>query len=171
VRKAAEVHATSSPSMDISKSSNFERYAYDLVGRDAELLKGFWETLEREGVLDLSSTVYIRQVAETGFVSGSSTHADRLATIRRVWKDHGVMIDPHTADGIKVGLEHREAGVPLVCMETAQPAKFAETIREALGREPARPAGFENLEKRPQRVEVMDADAGRVKAYIAAHAK
>jgi threonine synthase len=170
VRKAAEVKATSSPSMDISKSSNFERYAYDLVGREAGVLKGLWEKLEREGVLDLSGTVYIRQVAETGFVSGSSTHADRVATIRRVWKDHGVMVDPHTADGIKVGLEHREAGVPLVCMETAQPAKFAETIREALGREPARPAGFENLEKRPQRVEVMDADAGRVKAYIATHA-
>ena len=168
VRKAAEVKATSSPSMDISKSSNFERYAYDLVGRDAKALKGLWEKLERESLLDLSGTVCFRQVAETGFVSGSSTHADRLATIRSVWKDHGVMIDPHTADGIKVGLEKREKGVPLVCMETAQPAKFAETIREALGREPARPAGFENLENLPQRVEVMDADAGRVKAFIAA---
>jgi threonine synthase len=171
VRKAAEVKATSSPSMDISKSSNFERYAYDLVGRDAKVLKGLWEELEREGSIDLSGTVYFRQVAETGFVSGSSTHADRLATIRRVWKDHGVMVDPHTADGIKVGLERREKGVPLICMETAQPAKFAETIREALGREPARPAGFENLEKRPQRVEVMNADAAMVKTFIAAHAE
>jgi threonine synthase len=170
VRRAAEVKATSSPSMDISKSSNFERYAYDLVGRDAKVLKGLWEKLEREGSLDLSGTVVFRQVAETGFVSGSSTHADRLATIRGVWKDHGVMIDPHTADGIKVGLEKREKGVPLVCMETAQPAKFAETIREALGRDPERPPGFENLEKLPQRVEVMDADAGRVKAFIAARA-
>jgi len=171
VRKAAEVKATSSPSMDISKSSNFERYAYDLVGGDAGVLRQLWGMLERHGVLDLSGSVYFRQVTETGFVSGSSTHADRVATIRRVWKDFGVMIDPHTADGIKVGLERREKGVPLVCMETAQPAKFAETIREALRRDPARPPGFENLEKRPQRVEVMDADIGRVKAYIAAHAK
>jgi len=171
VRKAAEVKATSSPSMDISKSSNFERYAYDLVGGDAGVLRQLWGMLERDGVLDLSGSVYFRQVTETGFVSGSSTHADRVATIRRVWKDFGVMIDPHTADGIKVGLERREKGVPLVCMETAQPAKFAETIREALRRDPARPPGFENLEKRPQRVEVMDADIGRVKAYIAAHAK
>ena len=169
VRRAAEVKATSSPSMDISKSSNFERYAYDLVGRDAGVLKVLWEKLEREGLLDLSGTVYFRQVAETGLVSGSSTHADRIATIRRAWKDYGVMVDPHTADGIKVGLERRETGVPLVCMETAQPAKFAETIREALGREPERPPGFENLEKLPQRVEVMDADAGRVKAFIAAN--
>jgi len=168
VRKAAEVKATSSPSMDISKSSNFERYAYDLVGRDGAKLRGLWEKLDRDGVLDLSGTEYFRHVAETGFISGSSTHADRVATIRRVWKDYGVMIDPHTADGIKVGLEHRERDVPLVCMETAQPAKFAETIREALGREPSRPAGFENLEKLPQRVEVMDADVGKVKHYIAA---
>ena len=169
VRKAGEVHATSSPSMDISKSSNFERYAYDLVGRDASVLKGLWDKLEREGSIDLSGSVYFRQVSETGFVSGSSTHADRIATIRGMWKDYGIMVDPHTADGIKVGLEHRDKGVPLVCMETAQPAQFAETIRAALGRDPGRPGGFQSLEKLPQRVEVMDADAGRVKAYIAAH--
>ena len=168
VRKAAEVKATSSPSMDISKSSNFERYAYDLVGRDGAKLRALWEGLDREGTLDLSGMDSFRRVADTGFVSGSSTHADRLATIRRVWKDYGVMIDPHTADGVKVGLEHREQGVPLVCMETARPAKFAETLREALGHEPVRPAGFENLEKLPQRVEVMDADVRQVKHYIAA---
>jgi threonine synthase len=147
--------------MDISKSSNFERYAYDLVGRNGKALRELWGKLERDGVVDLRG--------KTRFVSGSSTHADRLATIRRVWTEHGVMIDPHTADGVKVGLEHREQGVPLVCMETAQPAKFAETIREAIGCEPARPAGFENLEKRPQRVEVMEADAGAVRAFVAAH--
>src|SRR5258706_253558 len=167
VRKAAEVKATSSPSMDISKSSNFERYAYDLVGRDPFRLKSLWAELDANGVFALAGTEIFRHVADTGFVSGSSTHADRIATIRRVWKDHGVMIDPHTADGVKVGLEHREAGVPLVCMETAQPAKFSETIREALGREPERPKGFESLEKLPQRFEVMDADVGKIKHYIA----
>jgi len=167
-RVRSVVKATSSPSMDISKSSNFERYAFDLVGREPAKLKSLWDRLERSGVLDLSGTEYFRRVADTGFVSGSSAHADRLATIRRVWKDYGVMIDPHTADGVKVGLEHREEGVPLVCVETAQPAKFAETIREALGREPVRPAGFENLEKLPQRVEVMNPDAELVKAFIAA---
>ncbi len=170
VRKAAEIHATSSPSMDISKSSNFERYAYYLVGGDAQALRGLWQTLEREGSFDLSGTAYFRQIAETGFVSGSSTHADRLATIRRLWKDYGVMIDPHTADGVKVGLEHREKGVALVCMETAQAAKFAATVREALGRDPARPAGFEDLEKLPQRMEVIDADAATVKRHIERHA-
>jgi len=168
VRKAAEVKATSSPSMDISKSSNFERYAYDLVGRDPFRLRSLWTELDANGVFALGGTEIFRRVADTGFVSGSSAHADRIATIRRVWKDYGVMIDPHTADGVKVGLEHREEGVPLVCMETAQPAKFAETIREALGRDPERPAGFEELEKLPQRFEVMDADVGKIKHYIGA---
>ena len=170
VRKPAEIRATSSPSMDISKSSNFERYAFDLVGRDPFRLKSLWTELDANGVFALAGTEIFRRVADTGFVSGSSTHADRVATIRRVWKDCGVMVDPHTADGIKVGLEQREQGIALVCMETAQPAKFAETIREALGREPARPAGFEDLEKLPQRVEVMDADAASIRRHIERHA-
>jgi threonine synthase len=80
------------------------------------------------------------------------------------------MIDPDTADGVKVELKFREQGVPLACMETAKPAKFAETLREALAREPERPAGFQNLEKLPQRVEVLNADTRAVKAYIAARA-
>ncbi len=170
VRGAAEVHATSSPSMDISKASNFERYVYDLVGRDAAALRGLWVRLEAGGEFDLAGTPWRSNVAETGFVSGRSTHRDRIAAIRRVHETWGVTVDPHTADGIKVGLERREKGVPLVCLETALPAKFAETIREALGREPERPAGYEDLERRPQRFDVIEADAGAVKRYIAAHA-
>ena len=116
------------------------------------------------GEFDLS------MIPRPGFVSGRSTHADRIATIRSVHEKYGVTIDPHTADGVKVGLQHREPGVPLICLETAQPVKFAETIREALSREPARPAGFENLEKLPQRFEVIEPDAEAVKRYIAARA-
>jgi len=102
-------------------------------------------------------------------VSGSSTHADRVATIRRVWKDHGVMIDPPppTRQGrARAPGSGRAARVH----GDAQPAKFAETIREALGRDPERPVGFENLEKLPQRVEVMDANAATVKRHIERHA-
>ena len=169
VRRNAEVVSTSSPSMDISKASNFERYVCDIVGRDASTLRGLWERLDREGVFDLSGTPYFANVRETGFVSGTSTHANRLETIRHIYRDFGVMVDPHTADGIKVGLEHREPGVPLICLETALPAKFAETIREALGRDPELPPGCEDLESLPQRCDVMDVDAETVKRYIAAH--
>ena len=153
--------ATSSPSMDISKASNFERYVYDLVERDGAKVKRHFASGDG---FDLSL------IPRAGFVSGRSTHADRIATIRNVHARYGVTIDPHTADGVKVGLEHREQGVALVCMETAQPAKFAETIREALGSSPARPRGFENLEALPQRFERIEPDAEAVKRYIAAHA-
>ncbi len=168
-RRSSEVVATSSPSMDISKASNFERYAFDLVGRDAAKVKQLWGRLDTDGAFDLGGSDDFRRVPETGFVSGTSTHANRLDTIRRVWREYGVMIDPHTADGVKVGLERRDKGVPLVCLETALPVKFDATIREALGRAPDRPAGYENLERLPQRFEVMDADVEAVKRFIEAN--
>ncbi len=167
VRAPGAVLTTSSPSMDISKASNFERFVFDLVERDPAVVRTLWHQVETRGSFDLSSTAFWQDIANFGFVSGSSTHADRLATIRMVHTEYGRVIDPHTADGVKVALEHREPGVPLVCLETALPVKFAGTIREALGREPARPAEFDNLETLPQRFEVMDADAEAVKYYIA----
>jgi threonine synthase len=169
-RATAETHATSSPSMDISKASNFERFVFDVVGRDPRALAGLWETLARDGGIDLAATPWWAQVQASGIVSGRSTHADRVATIREIHARCGRTIDPHTADGVFVSREHRLPGVPLVCVETALPAKFAGTIREALGREPERPAAFVGLEQRPQRCEVLPSDAARVKAYIAAHA-
>ena len=166
-RKGSEVFATTSPSMDISKASNFERYAWDLLGKNTVRVRELWRRLDTEGKFDLSSSDCWKNVGGSGFVSGFSTHAARLDTIRRLWRDYRVMIDTHTADGVKVGLEYREPGVPLVCLETALPVKFAETIREALGCDPERPAGFENIEQLPQRFEVMEADTGVVKRYIA----
>jgi threonine synthase len=170
-RGAAETHATSSPSMDISKASNFERYVYDIVRRDPATVRSLWAQLEREGGFDLSATPHWPAVAASGFVSGTSTHADRVATIRETFARCGATLDPHTADGVHVGRRLRDPEVPLVCIETALPAKFAATIREALGRDPGRPAAYADLESRPQRFDVLPADAGRVKAYIAAHAK
>jgi threonine synthase len=167
-RATAETRVTSSPSMDISKASNFERFVFDLVGRDGAAVRALWAKVDAGGSFDLRGTPYLARLPEFGFASGKSLHADRLATIRATWERHGVMIDTHTADGLKVGLERRETGVPLVVLETAQPVKFAETIREALGRDPVRPADMEGVEALPQRVEVMEADAVAVKAFIAA---
>ncbi|HJV68060.1 threonine synthase [Ideonella sp.] len=169
VRKGAETHETSSPSMDISKASNFERFVFDLLGRDAARTRELFGTqIERQGGFTLSADEFAR-IAAFGFQSGKSTHADRLETIRSTWQRHGTMIDTHTADGVKVAAERAEAGVSMVVLETALPAKFAETIREALGREPERPAGLEGIEALPKRFVVMPPDAARVKAYIAEH--
>jgi threonine synthase len=169
-RSSAETHATSSPSMDISKASNFERFMFDVVGRDPAALSALWGRLARDGEFELAGTPFWSRVTSAGFVSGRSTHADRVATIRDVHARYGVVVDPHTADGLKVGRELRLPDVPLVCVETALPAKFSATIKEALGVEPERPAAYAGLEARPQRFETLPADTGRVKAFIAAHA-
>ncbi|MFZ4703364.1 MAG: threonine synthase, partial [Candidatus Methylumidiphilus sp.] len=165
-RGTAQTFHTSSPSMDISKASNFERFIFDLVGRDSVKLRAFWSQVEAGGAFDIKETPYWDALPGFGFVSGKSTHADRLATIRHTWEKYGVMIDTHTADGLKVGIEQRRPDLPLICLETALPAKFEETIREALGREPERPAGMVGIENLPQQCVVMDADVEALKAYI-----
>jgi threonine synthase len=167
VRKSAETYETSSPSMDISKASNFERFVFDLLGRDgAATLDLFKTQVEEKGFFQLSPEQFAR-IPAYGFQSGHSTHADRIATIRNTYERFGVMIDTHTADGLKVALEHLEPGVPMVVLETALPVKFAETIVEALGREPGRPAALEGIEQLPKRFQSMPADAEAVKAFIA----
>ncbi|TFY98784.1 threonine synthase [Ramlibacter rhizophilus] len=169
VRGAADTYETSSPSMDISKASNFERFVFDLLGRDGERVRAlFAAALQQQGRFDLSAELPLAR-DRFGFRSGRSTHADRLATIREVYEKHHRMIDTHTADGLKVAREHRQPGVPMIVLETALPIKFAATIVEALRREPERPARFEGIELLPRRVTVLPADVGRVKDYIAAH--
>ncbi len=169
VRKGKEVHQTSSPSMDISKASNFERFIYDLCGRDAAEVSRLWHQVDAAGGFDLSGTELAARLAQFGFVSGSSSHADRMDTIRHIHREFGVIVDTHTADGLKVGLAHRDPAIPLICLETALPAKFAGAVREALGTDPEVPPAFRGIERLPQRVEVMDPDAEAVKAFIAAH--
>ena len=171
VRGSADTFETSSPSMDISKASNFERFVFDLLGRDGVRVKAlFAEHLGQKGQFDLShDPVFPQAYAQYGFVSGKSTHAQRLTTIRATFERFGVMIDTHTADGVKVAREHVQAGVPMIVLETALPIKFASTIVEALGREPVRPAKFEGIENLPKRVTVVPADVQAVKDYIAHH--
>jgi threonine synthase len=171
VRASADTHETSSPSMDISKASNFERFVFDLLGRDGARVKAlFGETLSKEGRFDLSKAPEFADAATRyGFISGKSTHADRLATIKATDKDFAVVIDTHTADGVKVAREHWSGKLPMIVLETALPIKFAETIVEALGREPDRPAKFEGIEALPKRVVVMPADTAMVQRYVTEH--
>ncbi|WP_151638350.1 threonine synthase [Noviherbaspirillum aerium] len=174
VRKASETYHTTSPSMDISKASNFERFIFDLLGRDAERVRALFKRVDSHGGFDLSGKPgsdgdEFAKAGAYGFVSGKSVHADRVATIRDVQAKYGVTVDTHTADGIKVAREYLKPGIPMIVLETALPAKFNETIREALGRDAERPAGFENIEALPQRYEVMGSDVEKMKAFIARH--
>jgi threonine synthase len=170
VRGSQDTYETSSPSMDISKASNFERFVFDLLGRDAARLRSlFAGELAGKGRFTLGADEMARAREQYGFVSGKSTHADRVATIRDTWQRFGTMIDTHTADGLKVAREQREAGIPMLVLETALPIKFAATIVEALGREPDRPAKYDGIEQLPRRVTLLPAGADHVKQFIAAH--
>jgi threonine synthase len=169
VRQSSETHVTSSPSMDISKASNFERFIYDQAGGRSDVVKSLWVSVEKEGGFDFNTTPYSSQLRLSGFMSGSSTHAQRLERIRETWKHYGLLIDPHTADGLNVAQQFPEKNRPTICLETALPAKFSETIQEAIGEIPPKPQGLESLETLPQRVEVISADKEEVKRIIQSH--
>ena len=165
-RTADKTYVTSSPSMDISKASNFERFIYLLVGKDSAKLSTLWQDVNTGKGFDLT-TLLPSVHGEYGFASGRSSHADRLATIQSVYQTDHQLIDPHTADGIKVARALRKAGEIIICAETALPAKFSETITEAVGNVAiARPAATQNIESLPQYVTVLDNDASLVKAQI-----
>ncbi|HYF60384.1 MAG TPA: threonine synthase [Burkholderiaceae bacterium] len=169
-RGTADTFQTSSPSMDISKASNFERFVWDLTGQDAARTAALYREVDTGGSFDLSGSPEFARVAAFGFASGASDHATRVRTIRETEARYGVVVDTHTADGLAVAQGHREPGVPMICLETAQPAKFAETIREALGRDPARPAAYVGIESRAQRYVRMPADVALLKRFIAERA-
>lgn len=168
-RGSEQTYATSSPSMDISRASNFERFVFDLLGRDGSKVKALWEQLAKEGQFDLSEHLP-RFQEEFGFVAGASSHQDRLNTIAQVNEQYQTLIDPHTADGVKVAQAYREDGIPMLVLETALPAKFSETIEEAIGQPAPVPAHLAGLADLPQKVVVMDADVAQVRRYIEAHA-
>ncbi len=169
VRASADTFETSSPSMDISKASNFERFIFDLLGRDGARVKAFFgDALARDGQFDLSQHPAFNDIRlRYGFVSSKSSHADRLATIKDAYDRHAMMIDTHTADGVKVAFEHLQAGVPMIVLETALPIKFAETIVEATGVLPERPPKFAGIEELPKRVVAMPAEVQAIKTFIA----
>ena len=165
-RNSEHTHVTSSPSMDISKASNFERFVFDLMDRDADEIKTLWAEVGSGKGFNLEFALN-KVHQQYGFVSGKSTHANRLATIKQVYEQDRELIDPHTADGIKVAREVREAGETIVCLETALAAKFEATIHEAVGKVAIpRPAALEGLENLPQRVRVVPNNATTVKDII-----
>jgi threonine synthase len=167
-RAAAQTLATSSPSMDISKASNFERFVADLLGRDgARVASLFGPALARDGFFDLGGSPEFAGLRERfGFVSGASSHADRLATIRRLWRERGLLVDPHTSDAVHVACRSGVAG-PIVVLETALPVKFAETILEAVGFEPPTPPRFAGLMAAERHVVNLANDVDGLKRWLA----
>ncbi|MCB0871877.1 MAG: threonine synthase [Actinobacteria bacterium] len=166
VRGSSETYETSSPSMDISKASNFERFIFDVVQRDGARVRELFETeLGSRNGFSLAPDER-RRVRTFGFASGRSGHGDRLTTIRETWERFGVLIDTHTADGMFVARDHLEEGVPMIVLETAQPVKFADVVEQATGTRPEPPAAVADLQGLPRRTVPMPADAEIIKGYI-----
>lgn len=162
IRATEDVVLTSSPSMDIAKASNFERFIFDILGRDADATRTVFAGLRPETPLEMDLAL----VSATGFVSGTSTEPDRMATIAGVYADHGRLIDTHTADGWHVASQYIDDAVPMVCLETALPAKFSEAIERATGVVPPRPKRFDGIEDRPQHFTVVPATKEAVRHHI-----
>ncbi len=164
-RGSANTYHTSSPSMDISKASNFERFIFDLLAQDGDKVRDLWSKIDQGGAFDIKELM--EDVKGFGFVSGSSNHAARMQTIRAVNAKHGVIVDTHTADGLKVAYELRDTNKPMVVLETALPAKFEDALVEALGDVPPRPESLKGIEDLPQQFTVMDSSPDTIKEFIA----
>ncbi len=170
-RATDKTYVTSSPSMDISKASNFERFVYLLLEKDSARVHELFEGVKSGQGFDLSDVMETVS-SRYGFAADKSTHSDRLQTIKSLYEQHGELVDPHTADGIKVAKELQQNGEVIVCAETALPVKFAETIKEAVGPiDINRPTHTEGLEDLEQHVTVLDNDAELVAEEIRQHVK
>ncbi len=168
-RSTSETLATSSPSMDISLASNLERLIHVWFGPEMTYSM-YVDRLPARGQFDVSEFPEFAKIKEKlGFVSGKSTHADRIHTIKMVHEKYGIIIDPHTADAWKVAAEHDFFYGSVIVLETALAAKFADTIEEALGIAVPIPDHLKDLEQLPRRVEVLPPDVDVIKRYIADH--
>jgi len=164
-RSSAATIQTSSPSMDISKASNFERFIFDLLGRDSGRLSGYWKEIDQGGSFKLSEEEFDR-ISDFGFISSSSQHINRIKLISNYFEQFGIMIDTHTADGVKAALDHIDKNTPMIVLETALPIKFEKSILEATGKKPKRPNALKDIELLDKKLEVLDNDVDLIRSFI-----
>ena len=168
-----DVVPTLSPSMDIQVSSNFERLLFEMNDRDGAFTARQLAEFRRTGRLDVDAESYGRWVRPT-FRGHRCSDDETIATIRRVWEDHGILIDPHTAIGVAAAEACRDADdEQIVTLATAHPAKFPDAVRRATGRTPELPAHLADLLSRPERTFTVANDLDAVRRVVAerAHAR
>ena len=164
------VHPTLSPSMDIQVSSNFERLLFEMNGRDGATTRAQMEGFRDNGTLGVRADQYAEWIEPT-FRAGRASDHDTLATIRSVYEETGIQIDPHTAVGVKAARENLREGVPMVTMATAHPAKFPDAVERATGVRPALPEHLADLMERPERTTVLPNDLATVQRFVASVAR
>jgi threonine synthase len=162
-----DVLPTTSPSMDIQVSSNFERLLFEAHGRDAHTVRSLMGSLaqSRRFSLSVGALSEIRSL----FTADRADEEETAATIRTLLKETGYCIDPHTAVGVAVAeKETRDPAVPMVVLSTAHPAKFPDAVEAACGQRPALPDWLANLAERPERVTRLPADQTAIESFIVA---
>lgn len=178
--RKGEVHRTLSPSMDIQVASNFERYLFDLSGRDGKWVRRWLGELEEKGGFTLDGELLTR--VQSDFAAARVDDEETLRTIREVHEQTGYLLDPHSATGYRAGQDYArnhgqdgvpmpngvsmQNGVPMIAMATAHPAKFSGAIRQAIGHEPPLPPGLALLKDLPTRVEVLPSSLPKLQDYI-----
>ena len=167
VSELRAVTATSSPSMDIQVSSNFERLLFEAYGRDASAVRGLMASLAQSRRFSVSTGALSQIRAKFG--AGRADEQEVAACIRTVLRETGRCVDPHTAVGIAVAeKEVRDPSIPMIVLGTAHPAKFPDAVEAACGHRPALPDWLSDLDTRPERVTAMAADQGAVERFILA---
>jgi threonine synthase len=164
----SKVVATSSPSMDIQVASNFERYLYYLYDCDAEQTRKDFEQFSQTGKLRFGQELL--QTIQQDFGSKSVNEAETQDTIRRFYKEHDYILDPHTAVGVNAAQACASRDIPVVCLATAHPAKFSAAVVRAIGKEPELPPPLKGLHDKESRCEVLEPEVRVVQEYIAQHA-
>ncbi|MCF8055873.1 MAG: threonine synthase [Desulfocapsa sp.] len=163
-----DVVATSSPSMDIQSASNFERYLYYLLDEDADRTNQAMNQFSETGKIDLTD---FQDHIQRDFTAEKATEEDVTHTIAEFYKEHGYILDPHTAVGVYCALKHQKNGLPICCLATAHPAKFVDTVESATGTSIELPEAIATLMDKETRCELMDADKNQIKEFIKTHSK
>ncbi|MEW9616280.1 threonine synthase [Shinella sp. S4-D37] len=164
-----EVKATTSPSMDIQISSNFERLLFEAHGRDAGAVRRAMESLKQSSAFDIEEKAL--KAIRKDFRAGRASEKQVAATIRDTLKETGYLLDPHSAIGVFVAARHEKPGAPMVTLATAHPAKFPAAVKSASGIDPALPTWLADLMQREERFDVLDAKLDAVEDFIGKHTR
>jgi threonine synthase len=163
-----EVFETTSPSMDIQVSSNFERLMFEASGRDGALVSRLMGDLKSHKAFDLPPGMRAR-IAET-FDAERVTKDEAADQMSETARDTGYILDPHTAIGLVAARRRQRPGVPMVALATAHPAKFPAAVAAATGSAPPVPPRLAALETLPERYDTLPAETHAIRAYIEAFA-
>ncbi len=165
-----KVVPTTSPSMDIQVSSNFERALFEAYGRDASSVRALMESLSQSGAFTVAEDA-LRNV-RANFDAGRATEQETADRIANTLSATGELVDPHTAIGLEVAARAAgNEGVPMITLATAHPAKFPDAVAAASGRTPDLPPWLSDLHEREERFTVLANDAGAIEAFVENHAR